>query len=593
MTTTTSLAAQLVKLRLRPEPVACGPWPPALATAVGLGLALIGMSRSKEGDISGLGLISALDPLYFAGLIAIVIGAVAELMSPRSRRWWFGAHVVVLAFVLHGVTGIVEANPRFPTAYLHVGFADQIARNGELLQDLDARFSWPGFFAGSALLQQATGGAPVTWAMRFFPLAVNLGTVALIDVLGRVAHVSLHRRRAAQLLFLTCNWIGQDYFSPQATASLLYLVAVILVVVTFPEGGLSVGLRSLTGARASRSLPPRSRAERGAVMAAICLLTAALVMGHQITPGFLAISMVAFALTGQTSLRAFPFAIAASTIGWLSFAAQPYWTGHLQKLTGSAGRLSTLVQKNVTERATTGNFDRGIVVQSRLAFTILLILVAAVSLYFLRRQRAVPVLLACLVIAPWPMLLLQAYGGEMALRILLVSLPALSLLAASVLLPARRQVRWHHLVPLAVVLLVLTPAFLVARYGNEKYERVSSDDLLVLQQAYAQHGTALVMTANSKEPRFFRRVDEVRFISLSSQLPADIVAETGNRGNYDTRFVFLGETQDAAGVALKGNQPGWTRTLEEQLIATGRFTVAAHRGESVLLRLVPARSGRG
>jgi hypothetical protein len=181
----------------------------------------------------------------------------------------------------------------------------------------------------------------------------------------------------------------------------------------------------------------------------------------------------------------------------------------------------------------------------------------------------------------------------MALRILLVSLPALSLLAASVLLPARRQVSWHHLVALAAVLLVLTPAFLVARYGNESYERVSSDDLRVLQEAYAQPGSALVMTANSKEPRFFRRVDQVRFISLSSQLPADIIAETANRGNYNSRFVFLGETQDAAGVALDRKPPGWTRTLEEQLIATGRFIIAAHRGDSVLLRLVPARSGRG
>lgn len=585
-----SAESTMTIVHLRPHRAAtlASPWPAALSTTLGLGIAVVGLSRTNEHDITGLGLISALDAWYFVGLAAVLLGAVAEMMSPAHRKWWFAGHLVAVAFLLHGVTGIVEANPRFPTAYLHVGFTDQIADNGTLLQGLDARFNWPGFFAGTALVQQATGGAPLMWALRFFPLVTNLVMVTGVDVLGRAAHVSLHRRRAAQLLFLACNWIGQDYFSPQATASVLYLVSVLLVVTTFPGSGLSDRWRHRVGAGRWRSPPRVSLPHRLAAMAVLVLITAAMVTGHQITPGFLAISLFLLALTGVSSLRAYPFVIAVATVGWLSFAAEPYWTGHLQKLTGSAGRVSSIVQQNVTERAASGSLDRSLVVHTRLGFTALIVLAAMVSIYLLRRQRRLPLLAACLVAAPWPLLLLQAYGGEMAMRAMLVSLPALSLLASATLLPARARVRWPHLLALALVLAGLVPALLVARYGNEKYERISSDDLAVLHDLYYQeHGTALVMTANSKGPRFLDRVNEVRFVSLSSSLPSDIVAETEHRQGYASRFVFLGESQDGLGVELKGLRPGWTLRLARQLVGTGRFTVAAQHGHSVLLRLLP------
>src|SRR3954452_3200203 len=115
------------------------PQMPVIVTVVGAVIAGVGIARTSAGDIGGLGLIDALDPAYLVGVAVVIVGAALEAFSPGRRSVWFAGHVVVLVLLLHGATGMIEANARFPTAYLHVGFADQIAERGSLLRELDAR----------------------------------------------------------------------------------------------------------------------------------------------------------------------------------------------------------------------------------------------------------------------------------------------------------------------------------------------------------------------------------------------------------------------------------------------------------------------
>ncbi|MEO7980719.1 MAG: hypothetical protein ABI807_07505 [Sporichthyaceae bacterium] len=588
----TTRGAVLVPTPAPAAPASSGgnhPWAGTVLAGVGLAVGLLGATWSDPADISGLGLLPALHPLYFLGVVLVAAGAVGEITSGSARSGRFALQVVAFAVLLHGVSGIVEPNPRFPTAYLHVGFADQLASHGTLLSGLDARFSWPGFFSGAAVVQEATGGGPLTWALRFFPVVIDLFLVVLVDVLGQAAHIPSHRRRAAVLLFLVCSWIGQDYFSPQATATVLYLVAVLVMVTVFPGPGTPRWLRPLLRPAPYRAPTDARPSARILAMGFLLVLTAATVTGHQITPGILALTALLLAATGRTRLVAYPFLVVVATVGWLAFAAQPYWSGHLQQLTGSAGRVGSIVNDNVTERAAAGTAARDLVVHARLGFSLLLVLAIVVSLLVLRHRRRVPVLLAVLVSAPWPMLLLQAYGGEMALRVLLFVLPALSLLVASVLLPARARTKWYHRGVVLVLLVGLLPAFLLARYGNESYEQITSDDLVVLDHAYTHTtGPVLVLTANSKTPRYFSAVDRVRFASLNAEVPSEVVADVTNReGGYPSRYVFLGATQDALGVQTQGRRPGWTQSLARGLVATGSFTVAARQGGSVLLQLTP------
>lgn len=107
--------------------------------------------------VSDIGLVGLIAPLSAAG-VAVQAWAFAWSITDRQLRpALLAGQVGALVFTLHGMPLLVEPLPRFPTAWLHAGFADHAA-TGQTLPLLDARFSWPGFFAGSALITEVMGG---------------------------------------------------------------------------------------------------------------------------------------------------------------------------------------------------------------------------------------------------------------------------------------------------------------------------------------------------------------------------------------------------------------------------------------------------
>src|SRR4051794_36514560 len=145
---------------------------------------------------------------------------------------------------LHGLPGLLEPNPRFSVSWIHSGFSQQIADNGTLLRSLDARFSWAGFFAGGGLLQRWAGTESLMWLVRYAPLFYNGVTVALVALLALRLWATPAQSVVAAALFCSLNWIGQDYFAPQATAFVLYLLIVTVVLSAFPADP-SLGIRWL------------------------------------------------------------------------------------------------------------------------------------------------------------------------------------------------------------------------------------------------------------------------------------------------------------------------------------------------------------
>jgi hypothetical protein len=106
---------------------------------------------------------------------------------------------------------------------------------------------------------------------------------------------------------------------------------------------------------------------------------------------------------------------------------------------------------------------------------------------------------------------IQNYGGEMIIRVFLFTLPMASILLARVLLAVPRRT-----LSLAVpaMALAITPAFLLARFGNEAFEMVSEADYQAVQVLY-ENATdrSLLVTDNSFLPWGDRRRDttEIRY----------------------------------------------------------------------------------
>ena len=538
--------------------------------------------------VGGFGLIQALPLSFFIGIGLLLVGVSAGIIRKAQAEIWRWLHIVALSVFLHGLPGLIEKNPRFPVAWLHVGFSHHIATHGTLLTDLDARFSWAGFFAGSALLERAAGTTSVLWLVRFTPVAVSLFACWAIMLLGRGVGIGSGQCFFAASLYLLVNWSGQDYFSPQATAFCLYVAIMVVSVTVFKGAG--PGADSLLG-RLSR--PTRRQAchvsTRTSVLVLLGLVVTgvAIVVSHQLTPAFLVLALVSAGVVRATRVRAFSLVIAAAAFAWFALAAQPYWTGHLGDVTESTGQLGSIVETNVGARSAGADLHRlvGLYARGGLALVVWVTTGLAIFLGWMRHRT--PVALAALFVAPFPALLVQPYGGEVVIRVFLFSLPPAVLVISQLFSPDRltrggRLIKWAP----AVVLLLCLPVFLVGRFGNEAFEQVSDNDRSVvaaLNRVAPDHSVAYVV--NSQTIVYSDRVADIRYDRVLSRAGADILDEIDRDKVRGGKYILLTESQHAYGVTALGRPPGWLSTIAEELRSSGRVTTVARAGTSVLFEL--------
>ncbi|KOG91387.1 hypothetical protein ADK38_03475, partial [Streptomyces varsoviensis] len=184
-------------------------------------------------DMGGLGLISVLPGATLLGAALLVLAFASALWLGRPRRGLLLAIVVLTVVSLHAVPAVLESEPRFATAWQHVGFLDFIDRTGTAVPDLDARWSWPGFFAAAAFVARACGVDDLSGVLRWWPLVVQLLYLAPFALLLKAVRAGWRAKWTAAWLFALCGWVGQDYFSPQALNYLIYLLFVAVLLVWF------------------------------------------------------------------------------------------------------------------------------------------------------------------------------------------------------------------------------------------------------------------------------------------------------------------------------------------------------------------------
>jgi uncharacterized membrane protein YhaH (DUF805 family) len=548
---------------------------------------VVGIRLTQHQGFDALGLIGVLSPVFWIG-VAILVGGLIFVCSERSRWAWL--NIAALVTALHGLPGMLEPNPRFNVAYVHTGFIEHIASEGTLLRQLDARFSWAGFFTAGGLIQRWTGTDSLLWLVRYAPIFYNGVAVVLVALLARRMRATEMQSVAAAALFCCVNWIGQDYFAPQATAFVLYLVVVTVVLYAFPAdpSHASAWLVRLARPAMDRDRGLRGR-EAALVLVGCHLLVIALIISHQLTPSFLLTAMFLLVVVNATRLRAFPVFIAVVFFAWLSFGAAAYWYGHFENLTGSVGQVGDLVSQNVGKRTESPLFARRVVLASRIALALFAWVGATVSIVSQWRRRSTPIALVCLLVAPFPMLVLQPYGGEMALRVCYFSLPPACILIVQLMLPGRwaGMRRW---VVYGVALLVLTPLFITARFGNESFEAFSNDDIALVRTLYdVVPDGSTVFVATQQTVEYSERVAEVRFRSLPRGTPTEVTELLQEKYLGKTRvFVVLSESQQAHGVVSLARPADWMQVLRRGLQDTGQYRVVAEVGAGVLLELEPA-----
>lgn len=167
--------------------------------------------------MGGLGLISVLPAPTLVGA-ALLAAVFASLLWPaREHRALLLVTLLATVFSLHALPAVIEAEPRFATAWQHLGFIDYIDRTGSAVPDLDARWSWPGFFAAAAFVAEACGITDFTEIIRWWPTAIQLLYLPPLFLLARHMRAGWRARWTGIWIFVLSSWVGQDYFSPRAS----------------------------------------------------------------------------------------------------------------------------------------------------------------------------------------------------------------------------------------------------------------------------------------------------------------------------------------------------------------------------------------
>jgi hypothetical protein len=462
---------------------------PPVRLAVSIVVVVLGCVAASHGDqtqIGAWGLIQALPLLYFVSTALLTVSFFLELFRrDRSSTLVLAAHLIGLVVLLHGAPGFLEQEPRFATAWLHVGYTDQILDHHVSAPKIDARFNWPGFFGAAAAITGAGGLGSALALLRWAPVFIVLLYLPPIYVIGKHLTGSGTATWLGLWLFLLVNWVGQDYYAPQALGFVLYLMS-IAVIVTFFRDGTHVPLGPRISARREGlsydGLPdvtvgPRIKI---ALVVLLVLLASALAVSHQLSPIVFVLASMALVLVGRFRLLVFPAIAGVLTLGWISVGATPYWIGHLGTIFGGVGDVNAVVGNSVGERIG-GSAVHLALVNLRLGLTGAVWALMALSTIILWIRRHPPITLFALTATPFVMVA-QNYGTEGVLRIFLFSAPFACLIIAQMLvaLVDRRPEQ----VLVAATALALVPLFLLTRYGNESFEQVRPNEIEALRTLY-------------------------------------------------------------------------------------------------------------
>ena len=581
----------------------------------GVVLWLIAVATSDYSRMNGYGLVSVLGWPYFVGLLLVVLGFGIELSRPTLRHRHLLLLVVLLVVYIYGTACAIEPVSALTDSWIHAGFIQYILVNGHPLNGYDARFSWPGAFSMAAILTRLVGEPNAYSFLRWFPLLIELAYLAPLLVIGRFSGVG---RRAAWLgiaFYLTCNWIYQDYFSPQALAFFFFLVIIATVMACWQP--MNIAVRSakptwildrlrrtkfaftrdrLAGRHATSTWTPNQTL---GLVAVFTLIFTAGVMSHQLTPPAIILALGALLMTRRLGRPELVFLILILTFGWLSLGASNYWVGHLSVIFGSLGQFGSKLSSNVTSRVT-GRPTHLIVVELRILITAAVFFVAGIGT--LRRSTDSRSLEA-LVAVPFVLFAAQSYGGEGLIRVVLFGLPFTALLAASAFLPrATGEIRSivpqipsgrasrvvTRVVPVAITVAVLACALVttVVRGGNDAYESFSTGELAAVNYVYDHIKPGqLIGVANYYLPIGQKDVGSVGEYVAPDEPESHLTRISTHLLNAAPAYIILSRSQEAYGQEVVGDNPGWLSQVQRGLVGHGYVVAARWRTATVLKKV--------
>ncbi|MEY1677489.1 hypothetical protein AB4Z55_25265 [Gordonia sp. ABKF26] len=410
---------------------------------------VVSIFRLRPEQAGVYGLVPLLGFDYLAGLLTLCAVLFREYRRRRLHPPTLAAANVLLVVYLSMPVAWSTGAPTFPTAFVHRFLTNWVSGLGALPPAVDGRVSWSGFFAGAAQVMQ-TGGLDdsmvfLTSASLVFGILMMFPLFALGHSLSGSARVGW----ATVTIYILFNWYQQDYFAPQAVAMQLYVTIIALLIWELRHSPLPRAGSWCTWRRTPGRPHGRSRGFEYAVEAIVIVLLAAMVVSHQLTPMVTIGALAGLALLGATRHKLLWLGALLVFSAWFTFGASGYWLGHLDQILGEIGDITASINSGVSERIT-GDPVYGRMQYLRIGGTLLLFVLATIGWFRLGNSRfRAP--LAVIALAPFLLVIVQSYGGEVIVRCFLYSSPVLAALGAIIGVGSVTRLGGFARVPAAVL----------------------------------------------------------------------------------------------------------------------------------------------
>lgn len=336
-------------------------------------------------------------------------------------------------------------------------------------------------------------------------------------------------------------------------------------------------------------------------MAILLGLFVTTVASHQLTPFAVLLAVTALVVLDRCSSARLPLVMMVLIGTWSAFLSVAYFKGHLATLTGNVGALEQNVGTSVGGRLY-GSTEHLFVLYARLAITggvWSLAFLGAIRAYRRRRFSVTFALLAC---APFALMALQPYGGEILLRTYLFSLPFIAFFAACFFYVAPDTGRSWITTGLACVAVgVLGLGFLVTRYGNERMDYFTPAELSAVRYVTgtARPGSLLLAAASSlpwkleKYEQFdYKTLDASPvWLRLDPEHPdvAALVREVERELKRPTGGYFLLTRSQEAQLEMLGWRRGFLERFEQALRGSQELRIAYANGDASVFVVNPQR----
>lgn len=578
---------------------------------------LRGIDPHHMGD---LGLVSVLPAAVYVALLMLTLSFCVSVCHRRTPEPILLLHVVLWILMIHGTPALRYGTLRYSWAWKHVGIVDYIQRHGSVdraIPYLNVYHNWPGFFALSTFFTELAGFKSALSFAGWAPVFFNLLFLGALLLIFRSCAADRRLVWLGAWFFLLTNWVGQDYFSPQALSYFLHLVILGIClrwfsVTTAPSKAavkdwlvfdplVSLFQRIVTrGLSNDTNDTAPLRARRAALLATIVLLFAVVVSSHQLTPFMTILAVSALVVFHRCTARGLPLLMAVLALAWIVYAAAPFTGKNFSAIIQSIGQANANVDANLIDMSQASVGQKLVAVAGR-ALTILLWSLAVAG--GIRRLRwghwDLPFVL--LAVTPFLMLVGNSYGGEILFRVYFFALPFMAFFAAALVFPHSAIATSQRTVVLAIVLSVtLQIGFCFAYYGKDRAYYFTENEVEAGQylSTVAPNG-ALIVEGSTNYPSRFQHYERYTYWPLVvwprahgeptiNQYRADDIRAAMADPTFTAAYLIITRSQEAELAMLGG---GSFDRLERDLMQSGAFKIIFANTDATIYTLKDGSRG--